>query len=169
VPVPISDDEFIRVFEANGAAATGRIIGISERSVHKRRVSLERRGHSLTAPCATNSLAAWSWLGRYVLLAFRFCNYCNGDLGLCSMNNIVSIRQATHGPFSNTADIAQQMKELWRETSGWEHLSPARREALEHIASKIARILAGNANEPDHWLDISGYAELGRTNGGATG
>lgn len=35
-------------------------------------------------------------------------------------------------------------------------------EALEMICTKIARILAGNARESDHWSDIAGYAELGR-------
>jgi hypothetical protein len=34
-------------------------------------------------------------------------------------------------------------------------------EALEMICTKIARILSGNPNDPDHWKDIAGYAELG--------
>jgi hypothetical protein len=78
------------------------------------------------------------------------------------MSNIVNLREATHGPFSCTATIAQETKVLWRSAPGWQGLSSRRREALEHIASKVARILSGNANEPDHWNDVSGYAELGR-------
>ena len=34
------------------------------------------------------------------------------------------------------------------------------RESLEMIEHKIARIISGNAYEPDHWLDIMGYAAL---------
>lgn len=33
-------------------------------------------------------------------------------------------------------------------------------EALDMICHKIARILAGDPNEPDHWHDIAGYATL---------
>jgi hypothetical protein len=28
------------------------------------------------------------------------------------------------------------------------------------ILMKLARVIAGNPNEPDHWRDIAGYAEL---------
>lgn len=34
------------------------------------------------------------------------------------------------------------------------------KEALEMIASKIARILNGNTNNEDSWRDIAGYATL---------
>ncbi|MCH9665443.1 MAG: hypothetical protein K0U41_06300 [Gammaproteobacteria bacterium] len=32
--------------------------------------------------------------------------------------------------------------------------------AVSLISAKLARIAAGNMNEPDHWLDIAGYAKL---------
>ena len=34
------------------------------------------------------------------------------------------------------------------------------REALEMIAHKIARILNGDPNYADNWIDIAGYATL---------
>ena len=34
-------------------------------------------------------------------------------------------------------------------------------EALEMIAHKIARILSGDADYADNWVDIAGYAQLG--------
>ena len=40
-------------------------------------------------------------------------------------------------------------------------IDPVHREALDMIASKIARILSGDATHVDHWVDIGGYAELG--------
>jgi hypothetical protein len=40
------------------------------------------------------------------------------------------------------------------------HLDYFMAESLEAIAAKIARILAGNARETDHWQDIAGYATL---------
>jgi hypothetical protein len=34
------------------------------------------------------------------------------------------------------------------------------RESLDMISNKIARIVNGNPSEPDHWIDIAGYATL---------
>lgn len=34
------------------------------------------------------------------------------------------------------------------------------REAIHMMQHKIARIISGDPFEPDHWLDIEGYARL---------
>ena len=47
-----------------------------------------------------------------------------------------------------------------RDTANWEALTEVQHEALEHIATKIARILSGDPNHADHWNDIQGYARL---------
>jgi hypothetical protein len=39
-------------------------------------------------------------------------------------------------------------------------LSSTQLEALDMICSKLARIVCGDPNEPDHWHDIGGYAKL---------
>ena len=39
-------------------------------------------------------------------------------------------------------------------------LDPDQREALEMIAHKIARIVNGDPNYADSWVDIAGYATL---------
>ena len=69
-------------------------------------------------------------------------------------------RQNTHGKFSENACTSQYLKRAVREHSSWMNLTWAQQEALEVIMAKIARILCGNPNEPDHWLDVSGYATL---------
>ena len=69
-------------------------------------------------------------------------------------------RETTHGPFAKTSRIAQDLKAIYRHY-GYDKLPSAQREALDQIASKVARILAGNAGEPDHWNDVAGYAKLG--------
>lgn len=69
-------------------------------------------------------------------------------------------RRKTHGDFAEQAHIAQEIKGLLRRTPNWDRLSYAQREALEHDATKTARILCGNPREPDHWLDKAGYAHL---------
>jgi hypothetical protein len=47
-----------------------------------------------------------------------------------------------------------------RATKNWDVLDHVKREALEHIATKIGRILSGDPNHRDHWEDIQGYARL---------
>lgn len=76
------------------------------------------------------------------------------------MNNILDQREKTHGDYASTAQIAQILKDGMRSTPNWESLDDTQRESLHMIASKIARILSGNWREPDHWLDIEGYASL---------
>lgn len=50
------DADFVSLFEKHGAAETARRLGIGERSVHRRRVTLERRiGRQLRAPSHNNS------------------------------------------------------------------------------------------------------------------
>ncbi len=74
--------------------------------------------------------------------------------------DILLERASTHGDFTQVANYSQTLKSIFR--TGNLHLNDVQRESLDMIAGKISRILAGNANEPDHWLDIEGYARLAR-------
>ncbi len=69
-------------------------------------------------------------------------------------------RESTHGKFSDNAGFSQAMKLLCRQY-GARDLCPEQREALDMIAAKIGRILAGRAKHKDHWIDVAGYALLG--------
>ncbi len=71
-------------------------------------------------------------------------------------NDLLNERAKTHGDFDQVALTARAIKALFSRAN----LSPTQREALDMIASKLGRIANGNANEPDHWRDIAGYAEL---------
>jgi len=74
---------------------------------------------------------------------------------------ILQTREKTHGSFELNADISQNLKGIFRAELGSTVLPPAQREALDMIALKLSRILSGQANFEDHWLDIAGYAKLG--------
>ena len=68
-------------------------------------------------------------------------------------------RAKTHGDFNIGADtFADLMQSINARVT---NLSNVQHYALVMIAAKIVRILNGNANEPDHWQDIIGYATLG--------
>jgi hypothetical protein len=73
---------------------------------------------------------------------------------------VIEGREASHGDYRVQAGMAQVLKREMRQTKGWLELSLEQRESLEMIAVKISRILNGNPNEPDHWIDLAGYAQL---------
>ena len=74
---------------------------------------------------------------------------------------VLAEREATHGSFAATALIAQRFKDVSKNTPNWNgNLTDVQRETLEAIFTKIARILSGDPNFPDHWRDIEGQARL---------
>jgi hypothetical protein len=70
-------------------------------------------------------------------------------------------RIKTHGDFAESARISQGIKALQRSGRSWASMSDAQKETLEMDAFKTARICCGDPNHPDHWLDKSGYGQLG--------
>jgi hypothetical protein len=79
------------------------------------------------------------------------------------INKIIDDREATHGAFSDTAQVSQRLKSALRfagDSDGYNNLSDIQKEALDMICSKISRIINGNANEVDHWVDVAGYSML---------
>ncbi len=73
---------------------------------------------------------------------------------------IVAEREKTHGDYAVTALVAKQIKDAIRGAPNWNALSARQQESLDLIASKIARIMSGDPNEPDHYIDCIGYLEL---------
>jgi transposase len=72
---------------------------------------------------------------------------------------ILDERATTYGSFEDVAGFAQEMKNAIRMCNNSE-LDDDQIEALDMIASKIARIANGNPNHIDSWIDIAGYATL---------
>ena len=82
-------------------------------------------------------------------------------------------RGSRYGEFHLHAEMTQALKSIMRgcvpEISeecackmalAWELLNPDQKEALEMNAHKIGRILNGDPNYADSWVDIAGYAKL---------
>lgn len=75
---------------------------------------------------------------------------------------ILTERGERYGKFTGHAEITQQLKQLIRhylEKSG-KALAYDQQESLEMICHKIARILNGDPDYADSWVDIAGYAKL---------
>lgn len=67
-----------------------------------------------------------------------------------------------YGTFDGHAEIAQRLKGIIRHFEAVRacDMQPDQREALEMIMHKVARILNGDPNYIDNWVDIAGYATL---------
>lgn len=66
-------------------------------------------------------------------------------------------RGKAYGNFEAQAKRAQEFKKLlWT----MHEISDDKKEALEMICVKLARILNGDPNYIDNWVDIAGYATL---------
>ena len=75
--------------------------------------------------------------------------------------DIIQERAKTHGDYKTTAGWSQSLKDMFRSSGNWNTMTDGQKEALEMIAVKLARLLNGNPQFPDHWNDISGYGNLG--------
>ncbi|MGV6989620.1 DUF6378 domain-containing protein [Testudinibacter sp. P80/BLE/0925] len=78
---------------------------------------------------------------------------------MTNINTTLKHRQQTYGDYADTAKVAQEIKAVIYANAG--ELNAKQQEALEMIATKMARILTGNPHYEDNWRDIAGYAQLG--------
>ena len=84
------------------------------------------------------------------------------DLNTTDVNGILNDRAKDYGKFIEGAEIMQMLKRIvhtyieMRDTQ----LAFDQREALDMIMHKVGRILNGNPDKIDNWVDIAGYATL---------
>lgn len=76
-----------------------------------------------------------------------------------NVDAILNERGSRYGSFKDVAEFAQEMKNAIRMCNNT-GLDDDQIEALDMIASKIARIVNGDPNHVDSWTDIAGYATL---------
>lgn len=72
---------------------------------------------------------------------------------------VLSDRASKYGDFVNLASIAQSLKKTIRNTPRWHTLTDDKKEALEMVVHKMARILNGDPSYKDSWTDIIGYVK----------
>ena len=77
-----------------------------------------------------------------------------------SVASTLAQRGVRYGKFLDHAVIAQGLKDVMWATTAWEWMLPDQQQALEVIMDKVARILNGDPNYDDNWVDIAGYATL---------
>lgn len=76
--------------------------------------------------------------------------------------SVITERASTHGDFGEVAKTSQHLKGCVSAalTTRGKVLPSDQQESLDLICMKMARIIHGNHNEPDHWQDVAGYATL---------
>jgi len=78
------------------------------------------------------------------------------------ISKVLNERGARYGDFTHHAEVCQSIKNtlLFHRYSKYGQLSADKKQALDVIADKIARILTGDPEYDDNWIDIQGYAKL---------
>ena len=77
-----------------------------------------------------------------------------------AVSGVLEERGKRYGPFIKHANVAQALKKTLFNCVHRGALADDQVEALEMICHKIARIVNGDPNYADSWIDIAGYAQL---------
>jgi hypothetical protein len=78
------------------------------------------------------------------------------------VGKVLDARAEQYGSFMQSADTVVRIKSIMHNAVARNnvHLYPDQLQALDMIATKISRIVHGNPNHLDSWIDIAGYATL---------
>jgi hypothetical protein len=76
------------------------------------------------------------------------------------ISEVLDERGARYGKFVGHARITQHLKSVMFTHKLRQEFDDDMVEALEMIAHKIGRIINGDPNYADSWVDIAGYAKL---------
>jgi len=76
------------------------------------------------------------------------------------IETILDERGSRYGKFTRHAELTQHLKALIFAYKDKDELEYDQVQSLEMICDKIARIINGDPNYADNWVDIAGYATL---------
>lgn len=82
------------------------------------------------------------------------------DLSATGIDAVISERGSRYGRFEDGAAIMQSLKDIARNSPSWSKMKPNQREAMDMIMHKIGRVLNGDPDYADSWIDIQGFAKL---------
>lgn len=76
------------------------------------------------------------------------------------VTEVLKERGKRYGKFTEHARITQNIKRAMADSPNWATLPDDTRETLEMVAHKIGRVLGGDPEYADNFVDIAGYAKL---------
>lgn len=77
-----------------------------------------------------------------------------------NIDSVLEERGNRYGEFKSHAYITQEIKNIMKAGPSWEDMTNSQKESLEMVAHKIGRIVNGDPDYDDSWVDISGYINL---------
>lgn len=83
-------------------------------------------------------------------------------MNTADLDNVLTERGSRYGTFTGHAEVTMGLKRVMVHhlTKREKRLADDQMEALAMIAHKIGRIINGDPNYADSWVDIAGYAKL---------
>lgn len=75
------------------------------------------------------------------------------------LEQTIAQRRGRYGPLIESGEAAMKLEDYLRSLPGWERLAYDQREALAMVMHKISRIMCGDPNYDDSWVDIAGYVQ----------
>lgn len=79
-----------------------------------------------------------------------------------TLDKTLEERGSRYGKFTGHASVSQSIQQIMmnHDSTKWSVMAHDQREALFMIAHKIGRIINGDPDYADSWIDIAGYAKL---------
>lgn len=76
-----------------------------------------------------------------------------------SVRTVLDERRKQYGAYEDVSNVSQALKAILHPCMrvGFDN---TKRESLDMICNKLARIVCGDSNLVDSWKDIAGYAQL---------
>jgi hypothetical protein len=75
------------------------------------------------------------------------------------LEQTIAQRRGRYGPLIESGEVAMKLEDYLRSLPGWQNLAYDQREALAMVMHKISRIMCGDPDYDDSWIDIAGYAQ----------
>lgn len=84
------------------------------------------------------------------------------EKGKLDVDAVLQERRARYGTFIGHAEVTQSLKGIIAAALSvkGKELAHDQREALDMICHKIGRVVNGDPDYADSWVDIAGYAQL---------
>ena len=76
------------------------------------------------------------------------------------INDLTSEKAKTHGDFDLSSLFVRRVYTEIANSPNFHNLTPPQERGLRMIVEKLSRILYGDSQFLDHWIDIEGYAKL---------
>jgi hypothetical protein len=165
--VGVSDEAFIEVALAASQGRRERRHAAQDeaiaRTIANRHEVPEHQQHLITEPF-WDGVGDRVWCEHGIDQLGEMCEVCYPEAfgKVQSVDTILDERATNYGSFLTMSKVTQRLKAVAHQFAGQNNktFDADQAEALDLIFTKVGRILNGDPNHTDSWLDIAGYATL---------